>query len=169
MIENFAEARKVLSAFVPTGKPAPYTLNRMFRLMKLLGDPQENYHVIHVAGTSGKTSTSYYLAALLAKSDKKVGLTVSPHVDEVNERLQINLKPLSEKDYTKALSEFLEIIHKARINPTYFELLIAFAFWEFARQKVDYAVVEVGLGGGCLMEPMLLNEKIKYVLLRISI
>jgi dihydrofolate synthase/folylpolyglutamate synthase len=144
-ITNFAQAHAVLSTFIlPHSK---YALDRMHQLMHALGDPQNSFKVIHVAGTSGKTSTCYYVSALLQQAGSKVGMTVSPHVDEVNERLQINLKPLPEEEFCQKLSEFLEIVDKTGIKPTYFELLIAFAYWEFARQKVDYAVVEVGLGG----------------------
>lgn len=124
-----------------------YTLGRIRELMEKLGDPQHNYKVIHVAGTSGKTSSCYYIAAHLKEAGKKVGLTVSPHVDEINERIQIDLVPLPEKQFCKEFSTFLKLINKLSIKPTYFEVLVAFAYWEFARQKIDYAVVEVGLGG----------------------
>jgi len=115
--------------------------------MDYLGNPQNEYKVIHVAGTSGKTSTCYYTATLLRQTGSKVGLSVSPHIDEINERVQINQKPLSENIYCKEFSIFLNHINKSGINPTYFELLTAFAFWEFKRQKCEYVVMEVGLGG----------------------
>ena len=146
-ITNFSDAHKVLAQFVPKATPGAYSLDRMQVLMDKLGNPQNSYKVIHVAGTSGKTSTSYYIASLLQQSCKKVGLTVSPHVDEVNERVQINLMPMPEEEFCKELSEFLNTLENTGVNPTYFELLVAFAYWEFARQGVDYAVVEVGLGG----------------------
>ena len=146
-IHNFEEAREVLAKFVPSRGTTPYKLDNMRRLMTELGDPQNSYRVVHVAGTSGKTSTSYYVAALLGQTGKKVGLTVSPHVDEVNERLQVNLAPMPEVEFCSVLEEFLSVIEKSDIKPSYFELLVALAYWEFARQKVDYAVVEVGLGG----------------------
>ncbi len=126
---------------------APYTLERMAELMDFLGNPQNKLKVIHVAGTSGKTSTSYYIAALLTAAGKKTGLSVSPHIDEVNERLQINLLPLPEQDYVSVLTEFINIVDNSGIKPTYFELLVALAYWYFANQKVDYAVMEVGMGG----------------------
>jgi dihydrofolate synthase/folylpolyglutamate synthase len=149
MLRNFNEAREVLARYVPPpgSLHKAYTLDRMRELMDKLGNPQDQYKVIHVAGTSGKTSTCYYMAGLLQAAGQKVGLTVSPHIDEVNERVQINLKPLPEKDFCKGLSEFLGVVEQTSIEPTYFELLVAFAYWEFARRKVDYAVVEVGMGG----------------------
>ncbi len=148
-ITSFAQAEQVLAGFVPPARKFrdAYTLNSMQNLMGALGNPQDSYRVIHIAGTSGKTSTAYYVAALLKQTGKKVGLTVSPHIDQLNERLQINLEPLPESIYCRELNEFLEILNKLNIKPTYFELLVAFAYWQFAKQKVDYAVIEVGLGG----------------------
>lgn len=149
VISSFEDARRTLNQFIPSLDEVKkkYTLERMQTLMEKLGNPQDTYKVIHIAGTSGKTSTAYYVAALLGQAGSKVGLTVSPHVDEVNERVQINLTPLPEADFCRELTDFLMILEQTGIKPTYFELLIAFAYWEFARQKVDYAVVEVGLGG----------------------
>ena len=148
-ISNFAQVHQLLERFVPPGRSmrGAYTLDRMQQLMAALGNPQHTYKVIHVAGTSGKTSTAYYVAALLQQSGQRIGLTVSPHIDEVNERVQINLKPLSEKKFCKELSIFMNQLKKTKVKPTYFELLVAFAYWEFARQAVDYAVIEVGVGG----------------------
>ncbi|MGZ6004712.1 MAG: bifunctional folylpolyglutamate synthase/dihydrofolate synthase [Candidatus Saccharimonadales bacterium] len=147
-IRNFADVHKVLSAYVDRKKrTGNYSLDRIKTVMSALGDPQDSYNVIHVAGTSGKTSTCYYLAGLLAAAGQKTGLTVSPHVDEVNERVQINLQPLAEAEFCSQLQKFIKLVSKTGEELTYFELLVAFAYWQFAQQKVDYAVVEVGLGG----------------------
>jgi len=148
-IKSFTDARQVLQRYVPKSRSmsAPYTLERMQQLMVALGNPQDQLRVVHVAGTSGKTSTSYYIASLLKAAGQKTGLTVSPHIDEVNERLQIDLEPLPEAVYCQVLSEFINLVDKTGIKPTYFELLVALAYWYFARQKVNYAVIEVGLGG----------------------
>lgn len=124
-----------------------YTLDRMRALMDALGNPQNDIKTVHVAGTSGKTSTCYYTAALLEATGSKVGLTVSPHIDRVNERVQINLKPLTEQKFCNYFNEFLTIPEVTSLQPSYFEVMVAFAFWVFAKEKVDYAVVEVGLGG----------------------
>lgn len=149
MLKSFEDARRVLADYVPAagGMRKAYKLDRMRQLMAGLGDPQNKLKIVHVAGTSGKTSTCYYIAALLQSAGQRVGLTISPHVDEINERIQINLSPLPEDEFCYELSKFLNLIEQTSIQPTYFELLIAFAYWEFVRQKVDYAVVEVGLGG----------------------
>jgi len=148
-ITTLAAAEAALAPFWPHNNPAKhrYSLDFMVQLMDFLGNPQDRYKVVHVAGTSGKTSTAYYAAALLRASGKRVGLTVSPHVDALNERVQIDGQPLAEKQFCAELSEFLERLAQGGFQPTYFELLHAFAFWEFARQRLDYAVVEVGVGG----------------------
>jgi len=124
-----------------------YNLDNMLKLMDFLGNPQDKFKVLHVAGTSGKTSTSYYLAALLTAAGQKTGLTVSPHVDKVNERLQLNGQPVAEPEFCEALTEFSELIEAAPVRPSSFELKVAFAFWFYAKEQVNYAVIEVGLGG----------------------
>lgn len=120
---------------------------QMPELMEFLGNPQEKYRVVHVAGTSGKTSTSYYSAALLCAAGKKVGLNISPHAEKINERVQINMQPLPEKEFCAEFALFLDTIEPGGFELNYFQVMTAFAFWEFARQKVDYAVIEVGIGG----------------------
>lgn len=124
-----------------------YSLDRIIDLLQQLGNPQDNLKVIHVAGTSGKTSTCYYIAELLKQNGCSVGLTVSPHIVEINERVQINLTPLDEQAFCSELNEYIAVVEKLKIIPTYFELFVAFAYWYFNKIKVDYAVVEVGLGG----------------------
>jgi dihydrofolate synthase / folylpolyglutamate synthase len=147
-IKSFNDAHEVLKSFIPRSQErGAYTLDRMQRLMEYLGNPQNTYTVIHVAGTSGKTSTSYYMASLLHATGSKVGLAVSPHVDEINERVQINLRPLPEQKFCRQLQKFIKLVEATKIKPTYFELIVAFAYWQFAQDKVDYAVIEVGLGG----------------------
>jgi len=132
--------------------PSRTTLHRMSldyirSLLDYLGNPQERLRIIHIAGTSGKTSTAYYAAALLTAAGKKAGLTVSPHVDLLNERVQINMTPLPEALFVREMNEFMACVEQGGFTPTYFELLYAFAFWEFARQQVEYAVIETGVGG----------------------
>jgi dihydrofolate synthase/folylpolyglutamate synthase len=148
-ITNFAEVHAVLAPYVqqtPNIKTA-YDLTNITELLRFLGNPQDTFRTVHVAGTSGKTSTCYYIAAALKVAGFKVGLTVSPHIDEVNERVQINMVALPEAEFAREFTTFLELVEQSSVEPTYFELLVAFAFWEFAKQRVDYAVIEVGLGG----------------------
>jgi len=147
-MKTFTEANELLRQYWPELLPRKaYTLDYMVQLMEFLDNPQDKLKVIHVAGTSGKTSTCYYAAALLKAAGKKVGLTVSPHVDEINERVQIDLVPMAEGLFCSELDYFLRLIKKSGLKPTYFEVLVAFAYWEFVRQGVEYAVVEVGMGG----------------------
>lgn len=150
MIKTLDDAERALLPYVPlvaqlTGKDT--TLERIVPLMQLVGNPQDRLKAVHIAGTSGKTSTAYFIAALLTAAGNTVGLTVSPHVDALNERVQINGQPLPEAEFCMLLQEFLELIAQAKQQPSYFELLYAFALWIFDRKKVDYAVVETGLGG----------------------
>ncbi len=145
-IYNFKSANKYLRRFHDSSH-SEYTLDNMRNIMEFLGNPQDKFKAIHVAGTSGKTSTAYYISSLLTATDKKVGLSVSPHVDELNERVQINSVPLEEKIFCESLSVFLSIMEGCPFKPSWFEVMIAFAYWYFAKVKVDYGVIEVGLGG----------------------
>ncbi len=145
-LATFAEVNEYLRRFHDQSQ-TEYKLDNMLRLVDFLGNPQEKFKTVHIAGTSGKTSTAYYMAALLTAAGRKTGLTVSPHVDEMNERVQVNGRPLFEAEFCVAITEFLGLIEGAPVKPSWFELMVAFAFWYFAREGVEYAVVEVGLGG----------------------
>ena len=123
------------------------TVERTEKLMAHLGHPEAALRVVHIAGTSGKTSTTYYVASLLTAAGQKVGHTVSPHIDSLTERVQINGQPLSERAFCAYMSTFLELVRDVPDMPSWFELMIAFALWVFAQEKVDYAVLETGLGG----------------------
>ncbi len=110
-----------------------------------LGNPHRRYRTIHVAGTNGKGSTSHTLAAILQKAGYRVGLYTSPHLVDFRERIRVNGVAVSEEyvvDFVKDNREFFEPLH-----PSFFELTTAMAFKYFAEQKVDIAVIEVGLGG----------------------
>lgn len=146
-ITSFADVHRELESRAQATKRYSHGLDHMYELLDFLGNPQQGLKIIHVAGTSGKTSTAYYAAALLKESGKQVGLTVSPHIDEINERVQIDLTPMPEAEFCSRLDEFLELIKPCRVVPNYFELFVVFAFWEFASRGLEYAVVEVGVGG----------------------
>ncbi len=148
VIHNFSDVTNALSTFISHTPPnAPYTLDTIRELMQYVGNPQDNIRVIHVAGTSGKTSTAYFITSLLTEAGYTTGLTVSPHIDHINERTQINLQPLPEREYCHELAEFLNLVDASGLSPSHFEVLVAFSYWVFNKRKVDYAVVEVGLGG----------------------
>lgn len=147
-VTDFETANRLLGGYSrPAGVTGGYKLDNMIAFLARIGNPQDSYKSIHVAGTSGKTSTCYYLTAFLVQAGYIVGQTISPHVDEVNERAQINGVSLPEAEYCGELDEFLQIVDNSGISLSYFEVVVAFAFWLFAKHKVDYAVVEVGLGG----------------------
>lgn len=148
-IANFRELEAYLQQHAPRRieRDGVYNLDRMRQLMPLLGSPQEKLKIVHVAGTSGKTSTCYFTAALLQAAGQKVGLSVSPHVFSIAERAQINGKLLDEREFCDYFSSFITIPGVQELEPTYFETLVAFAFWLFVEEACDYAVIEVGLGG----------------------
>lgn len=123
------------------------TVERIARLMEYLGHPERSLKVVHIAGTSGKTSTTSYIAALLTAAGKKVGHTVSPHVSSLTERVQIDGTPISNAEFCGRMETFLDLIKDAPEPPSWFELMIAFALWVFAQEKVDYAILETGMGG----------------------
>lgn len=145
-LTTFTDVKLYLERFHDHSR-TKYTLDNMLALMEYFRHPEDKFKTVHVAGTSGKTSTSYFMSSLLTASGKKTGLTVSPHINEINERVQINGRPLPEAEFCAAITEFLNIIDEAPVQPSWFEAVVAFAYWYFAREKVDYAVVEVGLGG----------------------
>lgn len=107
--------------------------------------PHHLFKTIHIAGTNGKGSCSHTLAAILQSEGLKVGLYTSPHLVDFRERIRVNGEMISEKD----VIEFVEREHSffEPLHPSFFELTTAMAFKYFAEQKVDIAVIEVGLGG----------------------
>ena len=120
-------------------------LTNTLALCELLDNPQTKFKTIHIGGTNGKGSVSHLLAAMLQSAGLKVGLYVSPHYKDFRERIKINGKYIS-KQY---VIDFVEN-HKVdfeRIEPSFFEMTVALAFDYFANQKVDVAIIEVGLGG----------------------
>lgn len=148
-LTSFAEVMSALEPYYPNNvqRPAMYTTEYVQQFLATLGDPQEKMKVIHVAGTSGKTSTCYYLAALLNAAGKRVGHTMSPHLDTINERVQIDLVPMPETEFCTELGLFMDAVEQSGITLTFFEIMSAFTFWTFQRHGVEYAVIEVGLGG----------------------
>ena len=110
-----------------------------------LGNPHKAYKTIHVAGTNGKGSVSHLLAAILRQSGYKVGLYTSPHLIDFRERIRVNGQKISQEyviDFVERHRSFFEPLH-----PSFFELTSSMAFDYFRTEEVDYAVIEVGLGG----------------------
>jgi len=131
--------------------PGELGLERQKFILNCLDNPQNKYKVIHLAGTSGKGSTASYLSNLLKNHGFKVGLTVSPHIFDIKERIQINNKNISQKEFVFLLNKIIGAIEKTKEsgfgNPTYFEIIVAMFYFAFYHYKVDYAVIETGMGG----------------------
>lgn len=120
-------------------------LQTTFALDDHFGHPHQKYKTIHIAGTNGKGSSSHTLAAILQSQGYKVGLYTSPHLVDFRERIRVNGECVPEQyviDFVEENRAFFEPLH-----PSFFELTTAMALKYFAEQKVDYAVIEVGLGG----------------------
>jgi dihydrofolate synthase/folylpolyglutamate synthase len=126
-------------------------LKRAKYLMELLGNPQNKLRIIHIAGTSGKGSTAYLMSHILRSQGFSVGLSISPHIFDIRERMQINNKLTDEKtilNYFHQILPFIEKMNNCQYGmPTFFEINIALAYYMFAQEKLDYVVMETGLGG----------------------
>lgn len=125
-------------------------LDRIREALAALGDPQLAYGALHVAGTNGKGSTCAFLDAILRAQGYRVGLYTSPHLERVNERIRVQGQEISDGALARRLVELLERLpHLEDVPPplTYFEVGTLAALWHFAREEVDHAVLETGLGG----------------------
>ncbi|MBC8334947.1 MAG: bifunctional folylpolyglutamate synthase/dihydrofolate synthase [Anaerolineales bacterium] len=125
---------------------AEFNLDRMRDLMHLLGDPQNDYPIIHIAGSKGKGSTAAFTASALRAADYRVGLYTSPHLQDFTERMQINGVPIPQDEFAALVEEIKPSVAQVPFITT-FELTTALAFLYFSRQKITAAVIEVGLGG----------------------
>lgn len=128
-----------------------YGLERTERLLELVGNPHKKIKVIHVAGTNGKGSTTSMIASMLINEGFKTGMYTSPFLEEFEERIQIDRKNISKEDlatYVETIKEAVDkVIEEGYNHPTEFEIITCIMFKYFYDKKVDYAVVEVGLGG----------------------
>lgn len=124
-----------------------FKLDRMRALLAKLGDPQEQFRSVHVAGTNGKGSTTAMVAAMLQECGYATGLYTSPHLVDLRERVQINGAAIDKPDFTELMKQVAAAASKLDSEPTFFEIITALGFKHFAEQAVDIAVVEVGLGG----------------------
>jgi dihydrofolate synthase/folylpolyglutamate synthase len=147
---SYAEVSAKLQARWPEHKISP-TLDRVRRLVELLGDPQKAYPVIHLTGTNGKTSTARMVDSLLREAGLRTGRFTSPHLETVRERITLNGEPISEERFTEAYAEiepYLDVVDSENEHPlSFFEVMTGMAFAVFADAPVDVAVIEVGLGG----------------------
>src|SRR5665213_3623840 len=120
-------------------------LKNTLALCNYLDNPQNKIKTIHVAGTNGKGSVSHMLAAVFQENGYNTGLYTSPHLKDFRERIRINGKMISERQVIDFVAEHQVDFNE--ISPSFFEMTVAMAFDIFAKEKVDIAIVEVGLGG----------------------
>jgi dihydrofolate synthase/folylpolyglutamate synthase len=126
--------------------PENFDLTRMNHFMALLGEPEDEFPSLHIAGSKGKGSVSALCASALQQAGYRVGLYTSPHLRNFEERIQINQTPIPRKNLVDLVEEIKPAVSKVH-GLTTFEIMTGLGFLYFARQKVDLAVIEVGLGG----------------------
>ena len=150
---KFINAQEVISCLYSLPHLHPKNdLSFIKKILAKLGNPQDQVKTVHITGTNGKGSTSYYLATLLKKAGQKTGLFVSPYVYRFNERIQLNNQDISDQDLVKAANKVQAAFEEIQKEDNDFSLVtfeyeVAIAFVYFADQKCDYAVIEVGIGG----------------------
>jgi len=148
---TYAEVLEYLYSLLPiyqrVGAPAYKPgLQNIQLLCNEIGNPQNDFPSIHIAGTNGKGSTSHYMASILQSAGyKNVGLHTSPHLKDFRERIKINGIPISEQEVIDFVIRYKDLIE--RVDASFFELSVAMAFYFFAKAKCDIAVIEVGMGG----------------------
>lgn len=120
-------------------------LTNTLMLCEALGNPQNEFKSIHIAGTNGKGSSSHMIASVLQSAGYKVGLYTSPHLKSFTERIRINGRPISEEGVVDFVARLKPTIDQ--VQPSFFEMTVAMAFDYFRNEEVDVAVIEVGLGG----------------------
>jgi dihydrofolate synthase/folylpolyglutamate synthase len=155
MFETYQQAVDWLTDELPRTTKGVFkdedSLKRGEYLLQHLGSPHNKIKSIHVAGTSGKGGVASYASALLTEQGFKVGLNISPHTRFVNERIQINGQPISDEDFLALVNRIkpsIDDMSQSEIGaPSYFEAITTMALLYFHQKKIDYAVIEVGLGG----------------------
>ena len=132
---------------------AKFDLENILALAERLGHPERAYPSTHIAGTNGKGSAAAFLESILRHAGLRTGLNTSPHLEKINERMRINGQEISDEPFAETLTHIHALIEellaagKLRAHPTYFECVTAMAFAHFARERVNFGVFEVGLGG----------------------
>lgn len=132
---------------------AKFDLENITVLAEHLGRPDRAYPSVHIAGTNGKGSTAAFLESILRRAGFRTGLNTSPHLEKINERIRINGEEISDAAFAETFTRIQLLIEellaagKLRAHPTYFECVTAMAFESFARDRVEFGVFEVGLGG----------------------
>ena len=122
-------------------------LENIKKICDYLGNPEKKYKIIHITGTNGKGSTSTIVETVLLEAGYSVGKYTSPHILKFNERIRANGKDITDKDIALSYAKVKEAVENLGITPTFFEVTTAMMFLYFAEKKVQYAVLEVGMGG----------------------
>ena len=141
---TFEQAMQFLNSFTKSGEPVK-NLDRISRLLNLLGNPQKKLKFIHIAGTNGKGSAAEYLTNILVKSGCKTGTLTSPYIRHYQDRIRINGQDIPEE----ALCELCERLQKTVTEKSFsqFEITMAIAFLYFVQKQADIVVLETGIGG----------------------
>lgn len=146
---NYKEAMDYISR--PYLKGGEYKLNTIKKILERLGNPQDKIKCIHIAGTNGKGSISAMTAKILEESGYKTGLYTSPYIINFEERIQINSQNIKKEDISRIITDLSiiidEVIRDGFNEPSEFEIITCLMFCYFCEQQVDYAIIEVGLGG----------------------
>lgn len=147
---NYQETLDYLFSLLPMFQRVGHTafkkdLTNTLKLCKHLDNPEKKFKSIHIAGTNGKGSTAHALAAVFQVAGYKTGLYTSPHLKSFTERIRINGTPIDEQSVVDFVEKNKPIIEE--VKPSFFEMTVAMAFDHFAEQKVDLAIIEVGMGG----------------------
>ncbi len=124
-----------------------FKLDRMRSLLTALGNPQEQFRSVHIAGTNGKGSTGAMISAMLRRCGLAIGSYTSPHLTDIRERISINGQNIGRTEFTELMKKVAEASVSIGERPTFFEAMTAIGFLHFAEQAVDLALIEVGLGG----------------------
>ena len=117
------------------------------KLCNALGNPERSFKTIHIVGTNGKGSTSYYLAGILQAHGFKTGLFTSPHLVSLRERIRVNDNPISDADLDRLLLQVKAAAEQVQVEPTFFEVLTLVSFLYYVEQGVDVVAMEAGMGG----------------------
>ncbi|APH16726.1 bifunctional FolC family protein [Clostridium sporogenes] len=158
---DYKEAREYIQSKAKFG--SNLGLERTEKLLELLENPHKRLRCIHIAGTNGKGSTTAMISAVLKEAGYKVGMYTSPYIEEFEERIQINNYNIPKDDFSHIITKVANVVEKVENmgygNPTEFEIITVAMFYYFCLKKVDFAVIEVGLGGRLdstnVLEPIL--------------
>ena len=120
-------------------------LTNTIALCTQLGNPQDHFKSIHIAGTNGKGSTSHSLASIFQAAGYKTGLYTSPHLKSFTERIRVNGEEINKVDVVEFVATHKDFLDQ--LKPSFFEMTVGLAFWYFAKEEVDIAIIEVGMGG----------------------